>query len=67
MITKTTNTTVKALPKGEFFKIHETSAAVYVRGEYSREYKAYFCHKFDDVNIEAILKGDKPVFAGFTF
>ena len=62
-----TNTTIKALPKGEFFKRTESTSIVYVKGEYSREFKAWACHKFSDVNAVSYMKAEKKVFAGFTF
>ena len=58
---------IKALKKGEFFKLKETASRVYVRGEYDRSSRKYCCFAFDDVCMERLLKGDKLVYVGFTF
>ena len=59
---------IKDLKRGEFFRFADSDAApVWVRGEYSREAKKYSTHKFDDVNHEQLLQGDRLVFVGFTF
>jgi hypothetical protein len=63
----TTNTTIKALPKGEFFKRSESTSIVYVKGEYCRISKGWLCHKFNDINAVSTMKACKQVFAGFTF
>ena len=59
---------LKELKKGDFFKLKDLDAAtVYVKGEYDRSTKTYSCFKFDDVNAEIFLKGNKKVFVDFTF
>lgn len=60
--------TIRTLRKGEFFRLKDNGTApVWVRGEYNREAKKYSTYKFDDVNHERLLRGDQPVFVGFTF
>ena len=59
--------TIRELKNGEFFKLNEDSKRVYIRGEYDRSEKKYCCTAFDDVCMERMFKGDKKVFAGFTF
>lgn len=58
---------IKDLKVGDYFKRKETAKAVYVVGEYDKSSKSYACHKFDDVNSEIHIKGDKEVFTEFTF
>lgn len=59
---------IRKLRKGELFCLsdHE-SAPVWVRGEYIREVKKYITYKYDDVNHERLLSGDKRVIVGFIF
>lgn len=38
-----------------------------VRGEYIREAKKYITYKYDDVNHERLLSGDKRVIVDFIF
>lgn len=60
--------TIRTLKKGDFFRLVESDTApVWVRGEYVREAKKYSTHRFDDVNHERLLGGDRVVFVGFTF
>jgi hypothetical protein len=60
--------TIRNLKKGEFFRLSDRATApVWVRGEYVREVKKYSAYKYDDINHERLLPGDKEVFIGFTF
>lgn len=60
--------TIRELTKGEFFRFTQSDMApVWVRGEYSREAKKYSTHRFDDVNHERLLRGNRVVWVGFTF
>lgn len=60
--------TIRSLKKGDFFRLVESDTApVWVRGEYIREAKKYSTHRFDDVNHERLLGGERVVFVGFTF
>lgn len=59
---------IKDLKRGEYFRLTDSDTApVWVRGEYSREAKKYSTHRFDDVNHERLLRGDRVVWVGFTF
>ena len=59
---------LKELKKGDLVKLKDLdTATVYVKGEYDRSTKTYSCFKFDDVNAERFLKGNKKVFVDFTF
>lgn len=59
---------IKDLKRGEYFRLTDSNMApVWVRGEYSREAKKYSTHRFDDVNHERLLRGDRVVWVGFTF
>lgn len=63
--------TIKALKKGEYFTIkaidEPKESQVYVRGEYDRTEKKYWCEKFSDISSGRWFKGDKEVFTDFTF
>lgn len=58
---------LKDLKHGEFFKLKEDSKRVYIKDEYDRSEKKYCCIAFDDISAWRMFKGDKKVFAGFTF
>lgn len=61
-------TIIRALKKGEYFRLKDSGTApVWVRGEYSRQAKRYSVHRFDDVNHERLLGGDRIVYVDFTF
>ena len=61
-------TTIRALAKGEPFRLKDSDTApVWVRGEYSRQARKYSTHRFDDVNHERLLGGERVVYVGFTF
>ena len=59
--------TLNNLKPGEYFKKTQEAHAVWVRGHYVRELKAYSCTRFDDVNHEVFIKSKRPVFIGFEF
>lgn len=66
--TGATGTYAKFVKKGEYVRFKNTdSAPVWVRSEYLRSEKKYSFYKFDDVNQEKLVKGDKECFIGFTF
>jgi hypothetical protein len=59
---------LKALPKGEFFKLNDSeSSPVWVRDYYDRGSRSIRVYKFDDINHEKFMRANKPVFVGFTF
>lgn len=59
---------IRKLRKGEFFRLSDRETSpVWVRGEYIREVKKYITYKYDDVNHERLLSGDKRVIVDFIF
>ena len=62
---------LKSLNKGDFFTlglIDEPKAnQVYVKGNYDRATKSWYCYRFDDINYGRFLKPNKVVGHGFTF
>jgi hypothetical protein len=58
--------------RGEYFRLTPTGP-VYVRGHWcnglynGKRDNRYSCSKFDDMNSERMIKGDKLVYIGFTF
>lgn len=59
---------LKALSKGEFFKLSPTdSAPVWVRDCFDQSERKYWVYKFDDINAGKFVKGSRAVFSGFTF
>ena len=64
---------VKDLKKGEYFtrkSLGEQEAKpsqVYIRGEYDRSTKKYWCQKWNDICKEISLKGDTEVYQDFIF
>jgi hypothetical protein len=60
--------TIKDLPKGEFFKRKPDSSKVYQREEYNRESKKYNCRDMLDVWGNGLqLKGSTVVYIGFDY
>lgn len=61
-------TAIADVKKGDFFKLsNKPNAKVYVRDEYDRSEKAYWCYDFYDVNDGRYIKKNKTVYTGFTF
>ena len=64
-------TTIKQLKPGDFFTLkpieEPTENRVYVRDEYDRTEKRYYCYKFSDVNSGRYMPGNKTVYTDFTF
>lgn len=62
---------LKELKKGDYFTLkpieYPEDRQVYIRGDYERSNKKYSVCKFDDVNNERFIKGDKEVFTDFIF
>ena len=63
---------IRDLKRGEFFTLRDygeypDSARVYVRDEYERSEKNYWCYKADDWNATTLKSGNKLVYVGFTF
>lgn len=60
--------TIKELKKGDFFRLKESDTApVWVRGEYLSSEHKYSTYKFDDVNHEKLMLGNKIVFTDFAY
>ena len=59
---------LRKLTKGEPFRLTPSETApIWVRGEYIREVKKYSTHRFDDVNHERLLRGNRVVWVEFIF
>lgn len=62
---------IKELKKGDYFTIksieNPTDKQVYIRGDYDRSSKKYFCGRCDDICYERSFKGDKEVFVDFVY
>ena len=62
---------LRALKKGEFFTKkaieYPSDMQVFVKGDYDRETKSFWCHKFGDVNSGCLVKANKIVYTEFTF
>ena len=63
--------TVKSMKKGEWFTKKDlsdpTEMQVWIRGEYDREAKKYWCQCFGDISKEQLIKGDAIAYTEFTF
>ena len=71
---------IKELPKGEYFTLKPVpedpandnlrvpkESQVYIRGEYDRSERKYWCQKWADISDGRYIKGDKEVFTDFYF
>lgn len=64
---------IKQLKKGDFFILSPAnecevkSIRIYIRGDYDRYLKRYFCQSFDDISRGRYFSGDKEVFTDFVF
>lgn len=62
---------LRTLKKGELFtkKALEfpTDMQVFVKGEYDRSERAFWCYKYGDVNSGSFVKANKTVYTEFTF
>lgn len=64
---------LKELKRGEYFTrkaMHEQEAKpsqVYIKEDYDRGTKKYWCQKWDDISSGIELKGDTEVYQDFTF
>lgn len=58
-----TQTTIKNLKKGEFFRFkNDENAPLWVRYEYNRSYKQYEAYRYEDTNHFVICKPERKVF-----
>lgn len=61
-------TLIDNVKKGDFFKLSDKpNGKVYVKDEYDRSEKAYWCYEYYDVNSGRFFKKGKKVYVGFTF
>ena len=69
-------TELKNLKHGDFFLLRNPGdaeivfprpASVWVRGDYDRSERAYWCFKFEDVNSGRYIKGNRQVFTNICF
>jgi hypothetical protein len=64
---------LKELKHGDFFTRkamngrEAKSSQVYIKGDYDRSTKKYWCQKWDDISKGMELKGDTEVYQDFTF
>ena len=61
-------TPIEKVKTGDFFKLSDKpNGKVYVKDEYDRSEKAYWCYEYYDVNSGRYFKKGKTVYTGFTF
>ena len=62
---------IKDLKPGTFFTLrenpHPTESQVYIRKEYDRTERKYWCQKFADISDGKYLPGDREVFTEIYF
>lgn len=57
-----TQTTIKYLAKGEFFRFKDSeNAPLWVRSEYNRTDKNYKCYRYEDTNHCIYCKSDRKI------
>ena len=63
--------TVKELQKGEMFTLRPIAepreSQVFIRKEYDRTMRKYWCDRFSDISDGKFLPGDKQVYQDFVF
>lgn len=62
---------LKNLKRGEFFTRKPIEcpkeSQVFIKAEYDRSEKRYFCKRWNDICDGIMLKGETIVYVGFTF
>ena len=62
---------LKDLKRGEYFTLkpidYPKDSQVWVKDEYDRSSKKFFCTRFSDISSSRLLKGTTPVYTDFTF
>lgn len=58
---------IKDAKKGEYIMRKPDAKKVYIRGDYDRAARAFYCTDTEDINRGILIKADKPVFIGFTY
>ena len=63
--------TVKELKRGEMFTLRPIDepreSQVFIRGEYDRSERKYWCDRFADISDGKFLSGTKEVYQDFVF
>ena len=63
--------TVKELKRGEMFTLRPIEepreSQVFIRGEYDRSERKYWCDRFSDISDGKFLSGTKEVYQDFVF
>jgi hypothetical protein len=57
----------KQIKKGDYIKRKETAHKVYQANGYCKLNRAYEFNDTNDISNAIYIKGDKPVFTGFTY
>jgi len=61
-------TPIEKVKKGDFFKLSDKpNGKVYVKDDYDKSERAYWCYEYYDVNSGRYFKKGKTVYTGFTF
>lgn len=62
---------LKDLKKGEWFTLKEIEYPdinqVWIKGDFDRSEKKYCCTRWDDINRDKLVAGDKIVYVDFIF
>ena len=59
---------IEKVKKGDFFKLSDKpNGKVYVKDDYDKSERAYWCYEYYDVNSGRYFKKGKTVYTGFTF
>ena len=61
-----TESKLNKIPKNEFFRLTPEGKAVYVKVEYDRARKGYYCENYES-GTERFIKSNKTVYIGFTY
>lgn len=63
--------TVKELKRGDMFTLRPIEepreSQVFIRGEYDRSERKYWCDRFSDISDGKFLPGDKEIYQDFVF
>jgi len=61
------STKIQDVKKGDYIMRKPDAKKIYVRGDYDRTARAFYCTDVQDINRGILIKTDKPVFVGFTY
>jgi hypothetical protein len=59
--------TIRELRRGEFFRLKPDSKKTYMRGDYDKSEKKFYCENFDDISDGRYFQSKKMVIVDFTF